>query len=68
MAFIGSWKPFPAVALLFIAALSSASDANPVERDRYPACERRRRRTAPRDPRGTSPPSVAETLKLWNFS
>src|SRR5271166_2853679 len=48
MAFIGGSKPFPAVALLFIAALSGASVANPAEADRNPARERRRCRTAPR--------------------
>jgi hypothetical protein len=53
------------VALLLIAALSGASVANPAESDRHPARERRRaRRKTP----GDSPPSVAETLKLWNFS
>jgi hypothetical protein len=61
MAFIGSRKPFPAVALLFIAALSGASVANPAESDRHPARERdgARRKTP-----GDSPPSVAKTLKL----
>jgi hypothetical protein len=58
-------KTVPALVLLLIAALSGVSVANPAESDWNPARERdwARRETA-----GDSPPSVAETLKLWNFS
>jgi hypothetical protein len=61
MAFIGSRKPFPAVARLFIPALNGANVANPAGSDGVAFGPRR---GAP----GESPPSVAETLKLWNLS
>jgi hypothetical protein len=53
------------MALLLIAALSGVSVANPAESDCNPA---RERDCARRETPGDSPPSVAETLKLWNFS
>jgi hypothetical protein len=58
-------KTVPALVLLLIAALSSVSVANPAESDWNPAGERD---CARRETPGDSPPSVAETLKLWNFS